>query len=83
MRGGVNATRDVAVRNVIKNLPVGTVFAFVSTGFTVGQAVGGMVYGYIFDKFEPNMIFFASAIFTVIGASTVLLNGGTRERDSV
>ena len=83
MRGGVNATRDVAVRNVIKNLPVGTVFAFVSTGFTVGQAVGGMVFGYIFDKFEPNMIFFASAIFTVIGASTVLLNGGTRERNSV
>jgi len=80
MRGGVNATRDVAVRSVIKNLPVGTVFAFVSTGFTVGQALGGIVYGYIFDQFDPNMIFFASAVFTVVGASTVLLNSGTRGR---
>ena len=79
MRGGVNATRDVAVRRVIEHLPVGTVFAFVSTGFTVGQAIGGMVYGYIFDNFDPNMIFYASAAFTIIGASTVLFNAGTRK----
>jgi len=79
MRGGVNATRDVAVRSVIEHLPVGTVFAFVSTGFTVGQAVGGMVYGYIFDTFSPSYVFYASAAFTIIGASTVLLNGSTRK----
>jgi len=82
MRGGVNATRDVAVRRVIEHLPVGTVFAFVSTGFTVGQAMGGMVYGYLVDNFEPNIVFYASAAFTMIGASTVLLNTGTRKAKS-
>lgn len=80
MRGGVNATRDVAVRRVIEHLPVGTVFAFVSTGFTVGQAFGGLVYGYLFDNYPPNYIFYASALFTMIGALTVLLNGGTRNK---
>ncbi|NKB21616.1 MAG: MFS transporter [Alphaproteobacteria bacterium] len=79
MRGGVNATRDVAVRRVIEHLPVGTVFAFVSTGFTVGQAFGGAIYGYLFDNYPPNYIFYVSALFTMIGASTVLLNAGTRK----
>ncbi len=79
MRGGVNATRDVAVRRVIEHLPVGTVFAFVSTGFTVGQAFGGAIYGYLFDNFPPNYIFYVSALFMMIGASTVLLNKGTRK----
>jgi FSR family fosmidomycin resistance protein-like MFS transporter len=79
MRGGVNATRDVAVRQVIKHLPIGTVFAFVSTGFTVGQAIGGVVYGYIFDNFPPAYVFYASALFTMLGALTVLLHTGARK----
>ncbi|MBK19892.1 MAG: hypothetical protein CMM52_13750 [Rhodospirillaceae bacterium] len=81
MRGGVNATRDVAVRHVIRHLPIGTVFAFVTTGFTAGQAFGGVIYGYLFDNYPPSYIFYGCAFFTVIGALTVLFNRGTRQGD--
>jgi FSR family fosmidomycin resistance protein-like MFS transporter len=78
MRGGVNASRDVAVRQIAGRIPVGTVFAFVSTGFLVGQALSGFIYGYLFQHYPPNYIFFASAIFSVLGMATVVFNQGTR-----
>jgi len=79
MRGGVNASRDVAVRQIAGRIPVGTVFAFVSTGFLVGQACGGFIYGYLFENYPPNYIFYASAVFSVLGMATVLFNSGTRK----
>ncbi|MBT5051141.1 MAG: MFS transporter, partial [Rhodospirillaceae bacterium] len=61
MRGGANASRDVAVRHVASHLPIGTVFGFVSTGFLVGQAVAGPIYGYLVDNYPPHIIFYTSA----------------------
>lgn len=78
MRGAVNACRDVAVRHVASHLPIGTVFGFVSTGFLAGQALAGPIYGWLFDTFPPEYIFYASAAFTVMAMSTVLFNTGTR-----
>jgi MFS family permease len=78
MRGAANASRDVAVRHVATNVPVGTVFGFVSTGFLVGQGLGGPIYGWLFDNYPPQMIFYASAAFSVLALGTVLANSGTR-----
>jgi FSR family fosmidomycin resistance protein-like MFS transporter len=78
MRGGANASRDVAVRHVATNVPVGTVFGFVSSGFLVGQGVGGPLYGWLFDNYPPQMIFYASAAFSVLALVTVLFNRGAR-----
>lgn len=78
MRGGANASRDVAVRHVAAHLPIGTVFGFVSTGFLVGQALAGPIYGYLVDNYPPHMIFYASAAFSVLAMVTVLFNTGTR-----
>lgn len=78
MRGAANASRDVSVRHVASHLPVGTVFGFVSTGFLVGQALGGPIYGWLFDNFPPHVIFYASAVFSVLSILTVLFNTGTR-----
>ena len=78
MRGGVNASRDVAVRQIAGRIPVGTVFAFVSTGFLVGQALSGFIYGFLFEHYPPNFIFYASAAFSILGMVTVIFNQGTR-----
>ena len=78
MRGAANASRDVAVRRVASHLPVGTVFGFVSTGFLVGQALAGPIYGYLYDHYPPHIIFYASAAFSVLAMVTVLFNSGTR-----
>jgi len=79
MRGGVNASRDVAVRQIAGRIPVGTVFAFVSTGFLVGQAFSGFIYGFLFEHYPPNYIFYASAAFSILGMVTVIFNQGTRK----
>ena len=79
MRGGVNASRDVAVRQIARRIPVGTVFAFVSTGFLVGQALSGFVYGFLFENYPPNYIFYASAVFSILGMVTVIFNQGARK----
>lgn len=78
MRGGVNASRDVAVRHVARHIPIGTVFGFISTGFMVGQAVGAPFYGWLYDNYSPNLVFYSSAAVYVVGIATVLFNPGTR-----
>jgi len=78
MRGMANASRDVAVRHVASHLPVGTVFGFVSTGFLVGQALGGPTYGWLFDNYPPETVFYASAFFGLLALSTLFFNTGTR-----
>jgi MFS family permease len=78
MRGMVNASRDVAVRHIAADIPVGTVFAFVSTGFVAGQALAGPIYGCLFDNYPPHIIFYASAAFSVLALATVLFNSGAK-----
>jgi predicted MFS family arabinose efflux permease len=79
IRGGLNSVRDVAVRQIPTNIPVGTVFGFVSTGFLLGQTVGGPLYGWLFDHFPPSYIFYVSALIHVIGIGIIAINPGTRK----
>lgn len=76
MRGAANASRDVAVRHIATDVPIGTVFGFVSTGFLVGQGLGGPIYGWLFENYPPQMVFYASAAFSVLALLTVLFNRG-------
>ena len=78
IRGGVNTSRDVAVRRVATTIPVGTVFGFVSTGFLVGQAIGGPFYGWLIDHYPPNYVFYVSALVHILAIATVLFNPGSR-----
>lgn len=78
MRGMVTASRDVAVRHIAGDIPVGTVFGFVSTGFVAGQALAGPIYGWLYDNYPPETVFYASAAFSMLALSTVLFNTGAR-----
>jgi MFS family permease len=72
MRGLVNASRDVSVRHAAGAVSVGTVFAFVTTGYAGGQVIGPIAYGLMVDMGRPDFVFWLSAGFTVLGIATML-----------
>lgn len=75
-RGLVNASRDVLVRHAAPEGSVGTVFAFVTTGFAVGQAVSPAIYGVLMDTGAPDVIFLVSAGFSVLCILTAFATTG-------
>jgi FSR family fosmidomycin resistance protein-like MFS transporter len=71
VRGIVNPSRDMMVRGVAPAGALGTVFAFVSTGFNVGQGIAPLAYGALLDGNLTNEVLYLSAAFMV--ASILLL----------
>jgi predicted MFS family arabinose efflux permease len=74
MRGVVNASRDISVRHIASSHSVGTVFAFVTTGFLLGQAVAPPLYGALIDLGSPEIVFWTSGAFYAIGIASVFVN---------
>jgi MFS family permease len=70
--GLVNASRDISVRGAAQDVSVGTVFAFVTTGYSAGQVIGPLVYGLILDFGRPQLVFVASATFSLLAILTML-----------
>ncbi len=77
IRGFLHATRDIMVRFISPKASVGTVFAFVTSGFLVGQAIAPPVYGLFLDLGSPGLVFWASAGISMLCLLT-LLPGSTR-----
>jgi len=73
-RGLVNASRDVSVRHAAEGKSVGTVFAFVTTGFLLGQAIAPPIYGVLLDYGSPEIVFWVSAAFSLLAIGTVFLS---------
>ena len=71
VRGIINPSRDMMVRAVAPAGALGTVFAFVSTGFNVGQGIAPPAYGALLDGDLTNEVLYLSAGFMV--ASILLL----------
>jgi MFS family permease len=65
MRGVVNPSRDVLVRRAAPPRAVGAAFGFITTGFTVGQAVAPPLYGWLMDIGSPTMLYWIAAGFTL------------------
>lgn len=80
LRGLVNASRDMSVRHAANDVSVGTLFAFVTTGYSGGQIVGPALYGWLMDLGHPQLVFWASAGFSLIAISTMLNDRGGRVR---
>lgn len=74
MRGLVIAARDVSVRHSAAPHSVGTVFAFVSTGFLFGGAVTLPLYGWLIDIGRPDLVFGLSAAMSVCAIGAVILH---------
>jgi MFS family permease len=52
---------------------VGTVFAFVTTGYSGGQVIGPIAYGFLVDMGRPDYVFWLSGAFSFLGVSTMLV----------
>ena len=61
---------------------VGTAFAFVTTGFLIGQAIAPPIYGYLIDHGSPENVFWASAAFSLISIGTVFASRTRLFRDA-
>jgi MFS transporter, FSR family, fosmidomycin resistance protein len=77
VRGIVNPSRDMMVREIAPAGALGTVFAFVSTGFNVGQGLAPLAYGALLDGGLANEVLYLSAGFMVL---SVLLLVFSRDR---
>ncbi|MDB5570945.1 MAG: transporter [Hyphomicrobiales bacterium] len=78
MHGLVNASRDVSVRHAATDVSVGTVFGFVTTGYSLGQIIGPGIYGLLLDAGKPHLVFVASAVFSLLAILTMLSRRGVR-----
>ena len=76
-RGIVNPSRDMMVREIAPAGALGTVFAFVSTGFNVGQGLAPLAYGALLDGGLDNEVLYLSAGFMVM---SILLLVFSRDR---
>lgn len=65
-RGLVNPSRDIMVRRIAPPGALGTVFAFVTTGFSVGQGLGPLLYGLLLDRGLTSEVLHASAALTLL-----------------
>lgn len=71
LRGLVNASRDVTVRHAATAVSVGTLFGFVTTGYSAGQIVGPAIYGLVLDLGRPELVFWTSAAFSLLAVITL------------
>jgi FSR family fosmidomycin resistance protein-like MFS transporter len=72
LRGLVNSSRDVTVRHAATDVSAGTLFGFVTTGFSGGQIIGPTLYGWLLDFGHPQLVFWASAGFSTLALTTML-----------
>lgn len=83
LRGLVNASRDVSVRHAATEVSVGTLFGFVTTGYSGGQIIGPAIYGWLMDQGHPQVVFWTSAAFSTLAIATMLTGKMWRERFAV
>ncbi len=76
MRGAYNASRDMLVRNAAPGGRVGSAFAFVTLGYTVGQGGTPVIYGWLMDQGMGEGVFYVSAGFAIAAIATLVGQGG-------
>jgi MFS transporter, FSR family, fosmidomycin resistance protein len=71
--------RDVMVRQAAPRGSVGTAFGIVTTGFSVGAALTPIALGRVADLGQPSLVFFATALITVLCTLTLVVVRSARE----
>ena len=70
-RFGRDPGRRYAVEAEIADGQYGKVFGFVTTGFSIGGIIAPMIFGFILDKYQPELVFYAIAGFMFLSMFTV------------
>ncbi len=69
--GAIMSPRDMLVREVTPPGSFGTVFGFVTNGFSVAGILSPLVFGALMDHGEPRLVFFVIAAGSLLGILTV------------
>jgi len=78
MRGLYNASRDILVRRVAPGGSIGTAFAFVTVGYSVGLSTAPVLFGWQMDNGSPEGVFYISAVFALLAVVTFLVPSAKR-----
>lgn len=80
MRGLYNASRDILVRRAAPEGSIGTAFAFVTVGYSVGLSVAPVVFGWLLDSGSAASVFYLSAGFALMAIVTVIIPTTSRSQ---
>ena len=72
LNGIIQPSRDMMVRAVTPVGSFGKVFGFVSTGFNLGGMVAPLLYGWLMDRGQPQMIFAIITAFILLALLTAI-----------
>lgn len=72
LNGVIQPSRDMIVRSVTPAGSFGKVFGFVSTGFNIGGTIAPLLYGWLLDRGEPQIVFGLVAAFILLSLVTVI-----------
>jgi predicted MFS family arabinose efflux permease len=72
LNGIIQPSRDMMVRSVTPPGAFGKVFGFVSTGFNIGGMISPLLYGWLMDRGEPQLIFALICGFILLALLTVI-----------
>jgi MFS family permease len=72
LNGVIQPSRDMMVRAVTPIGAFGKVFGFVSTGFNLGGMVAPLLYGWLMDRGQPQMIFAIVTAFILLALVTAI-----------
>lgn len=73
MRGLYNASRDILVRRAAPEGSIGTAFAFVTVGYSVGLSLAPVGFGWLLDQGSAATVFYLSAVCAVLAIVTVIV----------
>ena len=76
MRGIYNASRDILVKQTAPEGRIGSAFGFVTLGYSLGQGVTPVVYGWLLDIGSGPMVFYLSAALALLAIATVIVPKG-------
>ncbi|HUZ74385.1 MAG TPA: MFS transporter [Stellaceae bacterium] len=71
LNGIILPSRDMIVRAVTPPGAFGTVFGFVSTGFSIAAVIGPLLFGRLMDAHQPRLIFLLVVAFTFLALPLV------------
>ncbi len=71
--GMANPLRDMVIRSFAPTGGAGKVFGFTYSGMDFGSSVSALVFGYLLEQKQPELVFYLVAVFMMIGVGAVLL----------
>ena len=81
--GIVAPSRDMLIRAVTPPSEMGKVFGFVSTGYNIGGIVAPVMFGYLLDNAQANLLFWIIGLVSLLTVSTVLLTNRTNAAERI